>query len=81
MTLMPWLLACLTHFPSGSPLPLRLLVLMTSMPLSFCMRYGRIVLFSLPVQRQLPLSKENLSLLIDTSALLVWLLHLSVGAS
>ena len=81
MTLMPWLLASLTHFPSGSPLPLRLLVLMTSVPLSFCMWCGRIVLFSVPIQRHLPFSKVNLLLLIDSSALLVWLLHLSVGAS
>lgn len=81
MTLIPGFLVGLTHFPLGSPLPLRLLVFITSMPLSSCMWCGRIVLFSVPIQRQLPFSKGNLLLLVDSSALLVWLLRLSVAAS
>lgn len=81
MTLMPRLLASLTHFPLGSSLPLCLLVFMTSIPLSFCVWCDRIVLFSVPIQRQLPFSRGNVLLLIDSSALLVWLLCLSVGAS
>jgi len=79
VTLMPRFLAGLTRFPSGSPLPLS--ALMTSIPLSFCVWCGRTVLFSVAIQRQLPFSRGNLLFLMHSSALLVWLLHLSVGAS
>lgn len=74
-------LGCFLPSPtlSGSPLPLPLSVFRTSAPLSFCTWHGRVVLSSVPIQRQLPFSKGNILLSVDASALLLWLLHLPVG--